>query len=338
MAKGGALKPVYIVTDEELEINGGDFVLQQGPAMKVRGFTLDNYAGRKIQSGAAQPVYVVPEASAPSLYGGHWRVIAGQPIKVLSVTNAERNIIQGPAIPVYPVDDDGNYDANFAGGYAGKVLGYGPIAYWPMWEAAGIQAEDISGNGLHGTYTGVTLGQPGIGDGNTCPFFDGANDVVNINAIAPLLDLNLGSFISWSRVFNIGNWTDGFNRWILSIEYAGPLNQLDSRKSNINNRMYHNKRDDLGNQQHQQLAMVETGWMFHARTWSRAANQDFLYYQGAGVGGALACNLSTQNILNFAAIGAYNLVPAGVWHGWIAHCAFFNYVLTPAQILDLATV
>ena len=38
---------------------------------------------------------------------------------------------------------------------------------------------DISGNGFDGAYTGVTLGQDGIGDGNTCPLFDGANDFLD---------------------------------------------------------------------------------------------------------------------------------------------------------------
>ena len=50
--------------------------------------------------------------------------------------------------------------------YSEKVLALSPIAYWPLWEAAGAVAEDISGNGFDGAYTGVTLGQTGIGDGN----------------------------------------------------------------------------------------------------------------------------------------------------------------------------
>ena len=29
----------------------------------------------------------------------------------------------------------------YAGTYAGKVLGYGPIAYWPLWEAVAGPAE-----------------------------------------------------------------------------------------------------------------------------------------------------------------------------------------------------
>ncbi len=49
--------------------------------------------------------------------------------------------------------------------YFRKVLSHRPIAYWPLWEASGSVAFDLAGNALHGAYTGVTLGQVGVGDG-----------------------------------------------------------------------------------------------------------------------------------------------------------------------------
>ena len=96
------------------------------------------------------------------------------------------------------------------GGYSDKVLGYSPIAYWPLWEASGATAEDISGNGFDGAYTGVTLGQEGIGDGNTCPLFDGANDYVDIYSAGfagALMRLRV-PLTGWMKVFNAGVWTD----------------------------------------------------------------------------------------------------------------------------------
>ncbi|MFV1969356.1 MAG: hypothetical protein ACC628_28375, partial [Pirellulaceae bacterium] len=53
-----------------------------------------------------------------------------------------------------------------------------------MWEASGSISDDLSPQGNDGAYTGVTLGQPGIGDGRTCPLFDGANDYNNIYSAA----------------------------------------------------------------------------------------------------------------------------------------------------------
>jgi hypothetical protein len=62
--------------------------------------------------------------------------------------------------------------------YARKMLAVAPnnlIGYWPMWELAGNIAYDRGPEGNNGAYSGVTLGQPGIGDGRSCPYFDGTN-------------------------------------------------------------------------------------------------------------------------------------------------------------------
>src|SRR3989304_2278838 len=67
--------------------------------------------------------------------------------------------------------------------YYRKVLDTQPanlLAYWMQAEGAGAVALDTSGNSRTGAYTGVDLGQAGIGDGKTCPWFDGASDRVNI--------------------------------------------------------------------------------------------------------------------------------------------------------------
>jgi lysophospholipase L1-like esterase len=43
------------------------------------------------------------------------------------------------------------------------LFGANLVAFWPMWDAAGLVATDISGNNLHGAYEGTTvLNQPGL--------------------------------------------------------------------------------------------------------------------------------------------------------------------------------
>jgi hypothetical protein len=64
--------------------------------------------------------------------------------------------------------------------YATKVLSMRPIAYWPLWEAGGAVANDLSGNGYHGAYTQATLGQMGIGDGRTGITLPGAGSWVDL--------------------------------------------------------------------------------------------------------------------------------------------------------------
>jgi len=67
--------------------------------------------------------------------------------------------------------------------YASQVLADAPIAYWRLGEASGTTANDISGNGNTGTYSGgVTLGQAGplLGESATAAEFDGTSGAVGI--------------------------------------------------------------------------------------------------------------------------------------------------------------
>lgn len=113
MTVSDTLKSVLVVTDDELEINGGRYKLQQGPALKVRGYTSANIGSRMIKSGDTQPIYVLIESDVES-GGGRWKVTAGEAVQITDVIGNVRGIIQGNAIPVYPVDDDGNFDPTFA--------------------------------------------------------------------------------------------------------------------------------------------------------------------------------------------------------------------------------
>lgn len=68
--------------------------------------------------------------------------------------------------------------------YRKLVLADTPVAYWRLGETSGTTANDISGNGRHGTYQGgVTLGQPGalVGDGDAAAWFDGVDDAVSVS-------------------------------------------------------------------------------------------------------------------------------------------------------------
>ena len=72
------------------------------------------------------------------------------------------------------------------GTYADRVMRYGPIAYWPLWEASGTVAHCLVNPLQNGTYNSPVQGWPpgtGIGDGNTAPWFDGATSFVNIFSV-----------------------------------------------------------------------------------------------------------------------------------------------------------
>ena len=75
--------------------------------------------------------------------------------------------------------------------YKQVVLADKPVAFWPLDETSGTVANDLSGNGYNGTYTGgFTLGLPGIPAGGTGAKFDGTTGYV----VAPLVTTAVASF------------------------------------------------------------------------------------------------------------------------------------------------
>jgi len=94
--------------------------------------------------------------------------------------------------------------------YFRKVLAERPIAYWPLWEASGSVAYDISKNGLHGAYDTVTLGQDGPGHGRSCALFDGANSFVNLYSAAlnTAFDGAEVTFVIRCKMSDVSQWSD----------------------------------------------------------------------------------------------------------------------------------
>lgn len=227
------------------------------------------------------------------------------------------------------------------GGYSQKVLSYGPIAYWPLWEPSGAVAQCLVNPAQNGTYVGVTLGQPGIGDGQTAPFFDGVNDCVPIWSAALVAAFNgsEGSMASWARVNAVGVWTDAASRHVFTLAV------------DANNRAYYRK-DTVANQLHWRYAAGgvtlnrtragenTTNWFHIAITWSAAANQVICYFDGVqegavlvGLGVFVGALLAANTV-----IGAWSTAPTQAWHGWLAHCAAWDRPLTPAEVAQLAVV
>ena len=339
MAKKGALKSTLIVTSDELKVNGGRWLLQSGPAIRVRGFNSSSIGDRKIIGGDALPVYVLSESDARA-NGGQFLLKGGQPIQVTDVIGSARGVIQGKAIPVWPVDDNGDYDPTFVG-YSGKVIATGPIAYWILGEAAGaIAVDQINSPAQDGTYTGVVLGQPGIGDGNTAPLFDGTNDVVDIYSVTfnGVFNGSAGTMMAWARVSSAAVWTDGATRYILKIAVdAG--NRIWMQKIPSNElRWLHTA--GAGGNQIRDVAVTPADWFVVALTWNQPSNEVIAYFQGIQQGAALAGLGVWAGALDptQCVVGAEDTAPTDVWDGFEGHIIVWDRVLSPATILDLASV
>jgi len=228
--------------------------------------------------------------------------------------------------------------------YIDKVVGLcgaNLIAYWPLSEASGTVADNYEGTAARdGAYTGVTLGQTGIGDGLTCPRFDGAvGDRVNVysNSLNTAFDGAEGTIAFWIKMYNASVWTDGVLRKAYYIR-ADSNNYISWDKQGIGSVWV--VRKGGGTSEIFYLgAQSDTGWVHWAMSWSEAADEVKLYKNGVGTGGTLTslgawagslasvyCNIGAQDSNN------------QITNGWIAHVAICNAALPPATILQIATV
>ena len=236
------------------------------------------------------------------------------------------------------------------GSYAAKVLSYSPIAYWPLWEPSGGVAECLVNPAQNGAYTGVTLGQPGIGDGRTCPLFDGLNDYVNIytttfrdkfaltnNDTDPISE---GTVMIWARVANIGVWTDGLYRHMVNLQVDND-NRIFIRKDDSDRVHW---RYEAGNvQENARVVSADLGWINYSLTWSKSAgaNGEVRYYRSGGVADPMdtALGIWAGNLSNVdTCIGAVDTTVKEPWYGWLAHGVIYGRALLPPEIADLAVV
>lgn len=235
-----------------------------------------------------------------------------------------------------------------AGGYIGKVLSIAPanlLAYWPLNEIAGAVADNATGLAARdGAYTGVTLADAIGPDGmNYAPLFDGANDRVNIftESLAAAYNQRLGSAAIWAKVANVGVWTDGAVRRILTLGgwWDGAIWSTQDIQKYLDNDLVFERLVGDGSSDWCATTTINAAWIHVAATWNEAG-QAILYLNGVAVSidptpVVLNAGGLSANHLN---IGAYDNVPTEVWSGWLAHSAIWDVVLTPAQILELATV
>lgn len=243
----------------------------------------------------------------------------------------------GPAIPVYVVPGGGILDTL---AYTNKVLQAAPanlIQYLPMAEPSGTTAQDASGNGRTGAYTGVTLGVTGIGDGRTAASFDGATSFNNALNAAAAFNGPEGTIALWMKVASAGVWSDGVLRRLFHLT-VDANNQLSIFKSTAANRVDMIYLAGSVTKTVITTGLTSTDYIHFGLTWSKSGDAMKAYVAGVQSG-------ATQNGLGVWAgvptlmiVGAGSLVPANVINGIEAHYALWNTPLTAAQMLALATV
>ncbi len=227
--------------------------------------------------------------------------------------------------------------------YVEKIQDSRPSLYYPMSEPSGTVAVNYGtlGSAANGAYTGVTLGQPGIGDGGTCPSFDGTNDtgIAYSAAFAAAFSGSTGSMMIWFKVSAVGVWTDAAIRRCAYIATdAGATNSVFISRSATANRMYLVYSAGGTAEVINWNGETTTDWVCAVLIWDKPNNTVSAYRNGiaAGTSGTLGDWVGVPHA-SYTTFGyEYAGATSRVWSGPLAHLALYNRVLTPGQVALLA--
>lgn len=228
--------------------------------------------------------------------------------------------------------------------YARKVLATKPIAYWPLNEQSGAVARCLVNPAQNGTYVGVDLGQPGIGDGWTAPYFDGANDYCNVYSIRlrDTFPYAIGSLMVWFRMAE-GAWADATDRQVLSFREGGANGVYVWKSPNVG-RLILRFRSTTGILSSIINGNTSTDWMNAIMTWSlntpAAGGAAQHYLDGIALNPPPDASIERFGLVDsiYTCIGALYTAPSQVMHGHVAHCAVWSKVLSAAEVAYLSRV
>jgi hypothetical protein len=190
----------------------------------------------------------------------------------------------------------------------------------------------------NGKYTGVTLGQPGIGDGFTCPLFDGATNITNVFSSGQQVGFNplAGTLSAWFRMSASGVWTDGAVRYLMVFS-VDANNEVSIHKPTTNNRLRYFTAMG-GTNKFVDVTTSSTAWNHVALTYDKMADAAIAFINGVQ-SGATQTGLGVwagSIVANKSNIGAGTVTPSLIHSGFLEHAAYHNIALVPAQIQQLA--
>jgi len=223
-----------------------------------------------------------------------------------------------------------------------RIAGSNLLAYWPQWEISGGVSHDISGNSLggerDGAYTGVTLGQPGVGDGTLAPLYDGANDFNNISGapLAAAFNGDAGTAFIWGRASGAGVWTDGVERRLLTIIVNGSnFVILQKQASNILRILYNagGILEAVANAAFSGLDFFSFG-----TTWDKSAEEMKVFFNGPQIGVTQVALGVWVGIPGAIFIGSASAIPTLLWDGFLAHCFLMDRAATVGEMVSFASL
>lgn len=238
------------------------------------------------------------------------------------------------------VDFGRDYSASFVKTYLDKVKAIRPgslVGSWPLSDPFGTVATDASGNGLHGTYNGVTLQQPGIGDERTSTGFDGVNDYVVLPSASldGPLDPTLGTMLIWAQL-DAASWLDITTRRFFSCR-VNASNAIAIRRGAAAGQISF---DYIAGGTSDAFSYTTDSPLTPfslALTWNKAIEVVIGYFRGMEVGRSTGLGVWAGAFAS-CLIGATTSTPTSPFLGNLAHAALLNADLTPAEIATIGVL
>ena len=191
---------------------------------------------------------------------------------------------------------------------------------------------DESGHARHGTYSGPTLGQPGVGDGRTCPWFDGSNDSCDVFSadLASAFDWSEFSVALWVKLNSAAVWADGQNRrWVTMSGASEFLWLRKAFQENMATVWLRINGADYASTVN--WSSVGGDW-FHVGLTSKSGGNAYRYLNGSQATHKSGVAAASGNPMTSFTVSA----SAETHHGWLAHVAVWSVELSGAQMAVLA--
>lgn len=211
------------------------------------------------------------------------------------------------------------------------------IGYWPLDEASGNVAQDISGNGRNGAHSNVTLGQAGIGDGKTAAGYNGTSSYTNVysTSLRDAFNFNEMTLVLWPRIAS-DVWygatgralcafgTDLNNRFSASIRADTKQLQIERKGGNVVSGVYNAPFYSIAPFQ---MAVTVSATNTRMRVFLNRSLMANSYGTFGSHVGAMA--------VNWAIFGANQFGTSGWFLGSLAHGFALNREATPDELRSI---
>lgn len=181
----------------------------------------------------------------------------------------------------------------------------------------------------------MTFGDSGIGDGLTAAKFSSA--LQSSSNAPPITGYNVdeGTIMIWGKVADADSWLAANNGYLFYVSnQVGKKFGLKTWNADNSFGLYCSS--GLGATEIYAAVTPTLDWFHCAFTWSKAANEGKVFFNGSQIGSTVTCAGGLADplvIVTFA-----KLQSSEWWNGWLSHAVMLDRPATPAEIAQAASL